>query len=397
MSDGEVRLMREGAVATVIFDRPAARNAMTWQMYEQLKAACDTIRDDPRMRVAVFRGAGGKAFVAGTDISQFLTFQSGEDGMSYEQRMEGYLDAIESLSIPTLAVVEGWAIGGGLAIASVCDLRIATPGSRFGVPIARTLGNCLSIANYARIVTALGPSNAKRMLLLAEMISAEEALSSGFVLGIVAAADLDRRVAELCERLAGNARSPCGSARKQSDVCSTRDCQTVPTSCAAATAARIFGSAYGPLSRSASRSGRDDEFKTSGLAEDGRMDTQELGERGLKLRREMFGDKAVEQRMNAFGEFGAPLQNIINAYAYGDIWSRPAVPMATKSLAMIAMMAASGRANELRVHLKGALKNGCTAEEIREILLLVALYCGIPAANEAHQAAVEVLAETERR
>jgi len=127
------------------------------------------------------------------------------------------------------------------------------------------------------------------------------------------------------------------------------------------------------------------------------MDTQELGERGLKLRREMFGDKAVEQRMNAFGEFGVPLQNIINAYAYGDIWSRPGVPMATKSLAMIAMMAASGRANELRVHLKGALKNGCTAEEIREILLLVALYCGIPAANEAHQAAVEVLAETERR
>src|SRR5262249_1834808 len=191
--------------------------------------------------------------------------------------------------------------------------------------------------------------------------------------------------------------SPCGSARKQSDVCSTRDCQTVTTSCAAATAARIFGLAYGPSSRSASRSGRGDEFKARVLAEDGRMDTQELGERGLKLRREMFGDKAVEQRMNAFGEFGVPLQNIINAYAYGDIWSRPAVPMATKSLAMIAMMAASGRANELRVHLKGALKNGCTAEEIREILLLVALYCGIPAANEAHQAAVEVLAETERR
>jgi 4-carboxymuconolactone decarboxylase len=127
--------------------------------------------------------------------------------------------------------------------------------------------------------------------------------------------------------------------------------------------------------------------------EDARMDTRELAERGLKLRREMFGDTAVEKRMNAFGEFGEPLQTIINAYAYGDIWSRPAVPLATKSLAMIAMMAAAGRGNELRVHLKGALKNGCTAEEIREILLLVALYCGIPAANEAHQAAVDVLAE----
>jgi 4-carboxymuconolactone decarboxylase len=126
------------------------------------------------------------------------------------------------------------------------------------------------------------------------------------------------------------------------------------------------------------------------------MDTRDLGERGLKLRRDMFGDEAVDKRMNAFGAFGAPLQNIINAYAYGDVWSRSALPMATKSLAMIAMMAAAGRANELRVHLKGALKNGCSPEEIQEILLLVAMYCGIPAANEAHQAAVDVFAEAER-
>jgi 4-carboxymuconolactone decarboxylase len=123
------------------------------------------------------------------------------------------------------------------------------------------------------------------------------------------------------------------------------------------------------------------------------MDTRELGERGLRLRREMLGDEAVERRMNAFGDFGAPLQHIINAYAYGDVWSRSALPMATKSLAVVAMMAAAGRANELRVHLKGARKNGCTAEEIREVLLLVAMYCGIPAANEAHQAAVDVFNE----
>jgi len=123
------------------------------------------------------------------------------------------------------------------------------------------------------------------------------------------------------------------------------------------------------------------------------MDTRELGERGLKLRRDMFGDAAVDKRMKAFGDFGAPLQNIINAYAYGDVWSRAALPMATKSLAMIAMMAAAGRGHELRVHLKGALTNGCTPEEIQEILLLVALYCGIPAANEAHQAAVDVFKE----
>jgi 4-carboxymuconolactone decarboxylase len=126
------------------------------------------------------------------------------------------------------------------------------------------------------------------------------------------------------------------------------------------------------------------------------MDTRELGERGLKLRRQMFGDEAVTKRMNAFGAFGAPLQDIINAYAYGDIWNRPGLPMATKSLAMVAMMAAAGRGNELRVHVKGALSNGCAPEEIREILLLVAMYCGIPAANEAHQAAVDVFKEAGR-
>jgi len=123
------------------------------------------------------------------------------------------------------------------------------------------------------------------------------------------------------------------------------------------------------------------------------MDDKEQHDRGLKLRIEMFGRDAVEKRMAAFGDFGKPLQHIINAYAYGDVWSRTALPPATKSLAMVAMMAAAGHANELRVHLKGALKNGVTAEQIQEILLLLTLYCGIPASNEAHRIATEVLRE----
>ena len=123
------------------------------------------------------------------------------------------------------------------------------------------------------------------------------------------------------------------------------------------------------------------------------MDDKTQYERGLKLRTEMFGREAVEKRMNAFGEFGKPLQHIINAYAYGDVWSRTALPPATKSLTMIAMMAAAGQPNELRVHLKGALKNGCKVEEIQEILLLLTLYCGIPAANEAHRIAADVFRE----
>ena len=123
------------------------------------------------------------------------------------------------------------------------------------------------------------------------------------------------------------------------------------------------------------------------------MDRDEQYERGLKLRTEMFGREAVDKRMNAFGEFGKPLQHIINAYAYGDVWQRDALSPAMKSLVMIAMMAAAGHPNELRVHLNGALKNGCKPEEIQEVLLLLALYCGIPAANEAHRIATDVMRE----
>ena len=205
MSDGEVRFTRSGQVAAVLFDRPAARNAMTWQMYEQLGEICEQLRTDTEVRAVVFRGAGGKAFIAGTDIGQFKTFTSGEDGIAYEEKMERYLAGVEALPMPTLAVVEGFAIGGGLAIAASCDLRIATPGSRFGVPIARTLGNCLSMANYARLVAALGISRAKRVLLLAENLTAEEALAGGFLAEIVAPENVDQRVAELCDRLTHHA------------------------------------------------------------------------------------------------------------------------------------------------------------------------------------------------
>jgi 4-carboxymuconolactone decarboxylase len=123
------------------------------------------------------------------------------------------------------------------------------------------------------------------------------------------------------------------------------------------------------------------------------MDDKELHDRGLKLRTEMFGHEAVEKRVNALGEFGKPLQHIINAYAYGDVWQRTALPPPTKSLVMVAMMAAAGHQNELGVHLRGALKNGCKPEEIQEVLLLLTLYCGIPAGNDAHRIAADALRE----
>lgn len=205
MSDGEVRLVREGPVAHVTFDRPQARNAMTWKMYNEFAAICADLRKDKTVRTAVFRGAGGKAFIAGTDIAQFLAFKAPEDGLAYEEKIEGFLTGLETLPIPTIAVVEGFAVGGGMAIASVCDFRVATPGTKFGVPIARTLGNCMSTGNVSRLVSNVGPAIAKRMLLLGELLTAEIAASVGFVHDVVAADAIDARVKEMTDRLVKNA------------------------------------------------------------------------------------------------------------------------------------------------------------------------------------------------
>jgi 4-carboxymuconolactone decarboxylase len=123
------------------------------------------------------------------------------------------------------------------------------------------------------------------------------------------------------------------------------------------------------------------------------MDTQELLKRGLTVRKEIFGPEAVEKRMGALGAFGQPLQELINAYGYGDIWSRPGLERKVRSLVVIGMNAAINRPAEFKVHVAGALNNGCTPDEIREVCLTVALYAGIPAANDAHKIALEVFRE----
>ena len=202
---GSVYLKREGAVAYVIFDRPHARNAMTWKMYEELANICDAIMEDPSYRVAILRGAGGRAFVAGTDIAQFSEFKDGEDGIAYENRVASYLSRIESFGLPTLCVVEGWAVGGGMAIANACDFRIATPGARFGVPIARTLGNCLAVNNLRSLTASLGLPIVKRMLLLAEMPEAEELLQYGYVLAIVEPSEIDAFLSKIIKKLLSHA------------------------------------------------------------------------------------------------------------------------------------------------------------------------------------------------
>jgi enoyl-CoA hydratase len=203
--DGQVRQTFDGAAAHAVFDRPGAHNAMTWKMYEQLEAFCERVDQDDAVRVVTFRGVGGKAFVAGTDIRQFLEFSTPEDGVRYEARIEAVVGKLDRLKVPSVAIVDGWCVGGGLAIAANCDYRIATPSAKFGVPIARTLGNCLSIRNAARIVAEFGVGRAKRMLMFGDMIDVHQAHAAGFVSEIVEPAELDARAAAVVERFAQNA------------------------------------------------------------------------------------------------------------------------------------------------------------------------------------------------
>lgn len=202
---GQVILTREGPVAYILFDRPKARNAMTWLMYEQLDDICVALANEADLRAVVLRGAGGDSFIAGSDISQFFVFEGPEDGLAYERKMTGYLNNIRAIPVPTIAVIEGWAVGGGLNIAAACDIRLAASGAKFGSPIARTIGHCMSMQNYAQMIAGFGEARAKRMLLLGEMLTADEALISGFLARVVEPGELDALVSETVNRILENA------------------------------------------------------------------------------------------------------------------------------------------------------------------------------------------------
>jgi enoyl-CoA hydratase/carnithine racemase len=203
MSD--LRYERRGAAAWITADRPHAHNAFTFAMYEELHARCEAVDADPELRALVLRGAGVRAFVAGTDISEFRAFETGEDGVAYEHKIDRVVGRLETVGKPTVALVDGYAVGGGLALAAACDLRICTPEARFGMPIARTLGNCLSMENYARLTALIGPARVKELVFTARTFSAEEALAAGLATEVVAADAIEARVEELCETLAARA------------------------------------------------------------------------------------------------------------------------------------------------------------------------------------------------
>jgi len=205
MSAGRLVVTINGATAHIRFDNPAAYNALTHQMWLDLRDTCRTIAEDRAIRVVTFRGTGGKAFISGTDIAGFADFATGRDGVDYERGIDECMAAVDAIPATTIAIVEGWAVGGGLNISSACDFRLATPDARFGSPIGRTIGNCLSASSLARIGGALGVQIAKRMVLLGEIMSAADLLDSGFLLQVVEPAELDDVVGQLCRRAAENA------------------------------------------------------------------------------------------------------------------------------------------------------------------------------------------------
>ncbi len=205
MSTARVLFDVQAPLAFVTFNRPEALNAMTTEMYGALVAACDEVDRDPAIRVLVLRGAGGKAFIAGTDIAQFTSFRSREDGIAYERQLDEIVDRVERVKAATIAQVQGVATGGGFVLALACDLRVCTPDSRFGVPIARTLGNCLSAANTARLLDLVGPARAKDVLMTARLVDAAEAASLGLVTRVADASAIDAVVGEMAALIASHA------------------------------------------------------------------------------------------------------------------------------------------------------------------------------------------------
>jgi enoyl-CoA hydratase/carnithine racemase len=202
----QVLVERRGPAAWVTFNRPEAHNAMTFAMYESLYEACEAADADDEVRVLVLRGAGEKAFVAGTDIRQFADFdETGKDALAYEETIDRIVGRLETVAKPTVALVDGFAMGSGLALSAACDLRVCTPAAKFGLPIARTVGNCLSMENYARLEALLGPARVKDIIFTARTIEADEALAIGLATEVVAAERAEARVEELCELLASHA------------------------------------------------------------------------------------------------------------------------------------------------------------------------------------------------
>jgi enoyl-CoA hydratase len=191
----------EPGVALTRIDRPGARNAFTFGMYDALAEAAARVGADPSVRAWVIAGREGDAFAAGTDIALFQGFGAA-DGARYEALIERAIAAVEAVGKPVLAAISGPCTGGGAVLAAVCDIRIGAADAAIGIPVARTLGNCISVPNAARIADVVGPSRAMELLLSARLLGAEEALAAGFLTAVVAR-DATAEAVARASRIAG--------------------------------------------------------------------------------------------------------------------------------------------------------------------------------------------------
>lgn len=201
----DILLSIDGPVATITLNRPRALNAMTDAMYYAIEQAATDLATRQDVRVVVFRGAGERAFAAGADIVSFQAMQTAEDVDSHEAAVERAFDAIEDLPQPTIAMIRGYATGGGAILAACCDLRVGSDDARIGIPVARTLGNCLPIASLVRLTDILGPAKVKELVITAKLITAEEAHSAGYLNEVVPTDQVESRVADLCNSIVKHA------------------------------------------------------------------------------------------------------------------------------------------------------------------------------------------------
>ena len=181
----------EAGIARIVLNRPQARNAMTFAMYQGLITCCEAITENPAVKALIITGAGDKAFAAGTDIAQFRSFNTAEDALGYERFMDRVLGSLERLRVPTIAAIAGACTGGGAAIAAACDLRVATQDARFGFPIARTLGNCLSQGNLKRLSGLIGPARVKDIIFTARLDNRKTKLTFGAKARMLDAAEVE--------------------------------------------------------------------------------------------------------------------------------------------------------------------------------------------------------------
>jgi enoyl-CoA hydratase/carnithine racemase len=194
-----------GHLAFVVFNRPDKRNSLNYAMLEALPRVLQELTSKPDLRVIVFRGSGDAAFCAGGDITEFKRHAAGrESAEKWHEVLVGAIESVYNLEIPTVAMVHGPAAGVGCEIAMACDIRLVAPDARFGITGSR-LGFPIPFRNAVRLVSLVGPANAKKMLYTGEFIPADEAHRMGLATAIINKGDLEKRTLELAGEIAANA------------------------------------------------------------------------------------------------------------------------------------------------------------------------------------------------